>query len=198
MSLSTDFGRPGDKVGVTVRTGYHGVKAYAGGKQFGTVKFSTEGKSTPDVTPQPVKPQPPEPRPQPLKPGEHRKPKGSVNTGEAPAARAVPKAPRSPRVPRAVFFDLGKLRKDDEVDVHRADGTTAVFAVDAIGTYEKDAFPTDKVYGDTRGRAELRPITCGGNLTPDRHWDANVVVFAHLTGEAQFRTRYLQGSGGNS
>ncbi|MFC9297430.1 hypothetical protein ACFTWH_16415 [Streptomyces sp. NPDC057011] len=116
VSLSTDFGRPGDKVVVTiktgageknafvksdafggqvnlkgdgkgtwtgtatvakdVKTGYYGVQAYAGGKQFDTVKFSTEGKGNPDVKPQP--------KPQPLKPSEHKKPKGSVNTGEAP------------------------------------------------------------------------------------------------------------------
>ncbi|MFD7258566.1 hypothetical protein [Streptomyces sp. NPDC059874] len=119
VSLSTDFGRPGDKVVVTIRTGaaeknafvksdaftggqvnlkddghgtwtgtavvakdvktgYYGVEAYAGGKKFDTVKFSTEGKSTPDVKPQP------QPKPQPLKPSEHKTPKGSVNTGEAP------------------------------------------------------------------------------------------------------------------
>ncbi|MFJ8012664.1 hypothetical protein [Streptomyces sp. NPDC096339] len=116
LSLSTDSGRPGDKVVVTIRTGeknayvksdaftggrvdlksdghgtwtgtavvakdvktgYYGVEAYAGGKKFDTVKFSTEGGSTPDVKPQP--------KPRPLKPSEHRTPKGSVNTGEAPA-----------------------------------------------------------------------------------------------------------------
>ncbi|MCX5586140.1 hypothetical protein OHA91_21270 [Streptomyces erythrochromogenes] len=57
-------------------------------------------------------------------------------------------------------------------------------AVDAIDTFKKDAFPTDKVYGDTRGRPELWLITCGGNLAQDRHWGSDVVVFAHLTGEA--------------
>lgn len=116
VSLSTDFGHPGDKVVVTIKTGeknafvkslaftggqvnlksdghgtwtgtavvakdvksgYYGVQAYAGGKQFDTVKFSTEATSNPDVKPQP--------KPQPLKPSEHKKPKGSVNTGEAPA-----------------------------------------------------------------------------------------------------------------
>lgn len=89
----------------------------------------------------------------------------------------------TPQAPKAVFFDLKKLKKDEEIEVHRADGTTAVFAVDEVDTFKKDAFPTDKVYGDTHGKAELRLITCGGNLTKDRHWDANVVVFAHLTGK---------------
>ncbi|MFC9813713.1 class F sortase [Streptomyces virginiae] len=103
--------------------------------------------------------------------------------GEAGAAAIVGHLD-TPQAPRAVFFRLGELRKDARIEVHREDGTTAVFAVDGIDTYKKDAFPTDKVYGDTHGRAELRLITCGGNLTKDRHWDADVVVFAHLTGKA--------------
>ncbi|MEV6956241.1 hypothetical protein [Streptomyces sp. NPDC051183] len=109
VNLSTDHGRPGDKVVVTiktseknafvksdafggqvnlksdgkgtftgtaivskdVKTGYYGVQAFAGGKQFDTVKFSTEATGTkPDVKP--------------LKPSEHKTPKGSVNTGQAP------------------------------------------------------------------------------------------------------------------
>lgn len=90
----------------------------------------------------------------------------------------------TPQAPRAVFFNLKELKKDQQVRIHRQDGSTAVFAVDDVETYKKDAFPTDKVYGDTHGAAALRLITCGGNLTEDRHWDANVVVFAHLTGKA--------------
>lgn len=101
-----------------------------------------------------------------------------------PGAAAIVGHMDTPKAPEAVFFNLKALKKDQQVEVHRADGTTAVFAVDEVDTFKKDAFPTDKVYGDTRGKAELRLITCGGNLTPDRHWDANVVVFAHLTGKA--------------
>ncbi len=90
----------------------------------------------------------------------------------------------TPQVPEAVFYNLKKLKKDAKIEVHRDDGSTAVFAVDQIDTFKKDRFPTDKVYGDSHGKAELRLITCGGNLTKDRHWDANVVVFAHLVGKA--------------
>ncbi|MFJ9937533.1 class F sortase [Streptomyces virginiae] len=103
--------------------------------------------------------------------------------GEAGAAAIVGHMD-TPQAPRAVFFRLGELRKDARIEVHREDGTTAVFAVDGTDTYKKDAFPTDKVYGDTHGRPELRLITCGGTLTKDRHWDSDVVVFAHLTGKA--------------
>lgn len=103
--------------------------------------------------------------------------------GEAGAAAVVGHMD-TPQTPEAVFYHLKELKKDQKIEIHRTDGTTAVFAVDAVDTFKKDAFPTDKVYGDTHGKAELRLITCGGDLTADRHWDANVVVFAHLTGKA--------------
>ncbi|MEV7586142.1 class F sortase [Streptomyces erythrochromogenes] len=103
--------------------------------------------------------------------------------GEAGAAAIVGHLD-TPRAPRAVFFRLKELTKDARIEVHREDGTTAVFTVDAIDTFKKDAFPTDKVYGDTHGRPELRLITCGGTLTQERHWDSDVVVFAHLAGKA--------------
>lgn len=85
--------------------------------------------------------------------------------------------------PKAVFYNLKELKKNAEIDIRREDGTTAVFKVDEVDTYKKDQFPTDKVYNKT-DKAELRLITCGGDLTKDRHWDSNVVVFAHLTGKA--------------
>ncbi|MFE5772788.1 class F sortase [Streptomyces sp. NPDC056485] len=109
--------------------------------------------------------------------------KDGPTPGEAGAAAIVGHMD-TPQAPKAVFFNLKTLKKDEKIEVHRTDGTTAVFAVDAVDTYKKDAFPTDKVYGDTHGSAQLRLITCGGDLTADRHWDSNVVVFAHLTGRA--------------
>ncbi|WP_327132554.1 class F sortase [Streptomyces sp. NBC_01343] len=107
--------------------------------------------------------------------------KDGPTPGEAGAAAIVGHMD-TPQAPKAVFFNLKTLKKGEKIQVHRADGTTAVFAVDEVGTYKKDDFPTGKVYGDTHGAARLRLITCGGNLTTDRHWDSNVVVFAHLTG----------------
>ncbi|MFF4103339.1 class F sortase [Streptomyces sp. NPDC001903] len=109
--------------------------------------------------------------------------KDGPTPGEAGAAAIVGHMD-TPQAPKAVFFNLKTLKKGEKIQVHRADGTTAVFAVDEVDTYKKDRFPTDKVYGDTHGAARLRLITCGGSLTPDRHWDSNVVVFAHLTGRA--------------
>ncbi|MDN0194360.1 class F sortase [Streptomyces sp. S.PNR 29] len=81
----------------------------------------------------------------------------------------------------AVFYDLGALKKGSTVEVHRRDGTVAVFTVDAVEAYTAEDFPDEKVYGAAR-RPELRVITCGGDYSRSTGYQGNVVVFAHLTG----------------
>jgi hypothetical protein len=80
----------------------------------------------------------------------------------------------------SVFFRLGALKPHAEVRVTRADGTTAIFGIDAVRRYAKGGFPTGLVYGNT-STAALRLITCGGTF--DRrtgHYEDNIVVFATL------------------
>lgn len=79
-----------------------------------------------------------------------------------------------------VFYMLGVLAKGDTIEIDRADQRTAVFTVDALEIYEKDRFPSDKVYGSSE-RAELRVITCGGGYARDSGYQGNVVVYATLT-----------------
>ncbi|MDN5751557.1 MAG: class F sortase [Pseudonocardia sp.] len=80
----------------------------------------------------------------------------------------------------AVFFRLGELRPGAEVLVERADGRTAVFAVDRAARYPKDEFPTREVYGPT-DHAALRLITCGGDFdAASGHYRDNIVAFARL------------------
>ena len=80
----------------------------------------------------------------------------------------------------AVFFKLGELGRSDTVEVARRDGRTAVFAVERIGRYAKDAFPTDQVYDGAKYPA-LRLITCGGDYDAVHHrYLDNVVVWARL------------------
>ncbi|MET9929172.1 MULTISPECIES: class F sortase [unclassified Streptomyces] len=82
----------------------------------------------------------------------------------------------------AVFFKLTELEPGDRIDVRRADGTTAVFAVDRTATYPKDDFPTVEVYRNL-DHAGLRLITCGGDFSEkDSRYADNVVVYASLTG----------------
>jgi len=80
----------------------------------------------------------------------------------------------------AAFFDLGALRPGQRVHVHRLDGQTAIFAITRIAQYDKDEFPTDRVYGPS-DRAELRLITCGGRYDADTDtYDSNVVAYGTL------------------
>lgn len=82
----------------------------------------------------------------------------------------------------SVFFELAKLRPGNRIQVTRADGIVAVFTVDALRDYSKDAFPTSTVYGakDLR-RPALRLITCSDFDTALGTHTGNTVVFAHLT-----------------
>jgi hypothetical protein len=103
---------------------------------------------------------------------------GSVSPGERGSAIIVGHVDN--RAGPAVFFSLGALRKDAQIDVLRADGRTAVFDVYGIETFMKQGFPADRVYGST-DRPELRVITCGGTYSKSTGYDGNVVVFARLT-----------------
>lgn len=80
----------------------------------------------------------------------------------------------------SVFFNLGELRAGDIVTIDRANGSTAVFAVDEVHSYAKDDFPTQVVYGDI-DHAGLRILTCGGAFDDSAgHYLNNIVVFASL------------------
>ncbi len=77
-----------------------------------------------------------------------------------------------------VFWRLRDLRPGDAIDVPRIDGTVAHFAVDSVERFDKDAFPTARVYGPTPGPS-LRLVTCGGAFDrAARSYVDNVVVFA--------------------
>jgi hypothetical protein len=84
-----------------------------------------------------------------------------------------------------VFFRLRDLEPGDEVAVDRADGSTATFVVFGVEQYPKDAFPTERVYGDI-DHAGLRLITCGGSFDrAARSYRDNVVVYAGLVGSSR-------------
>jgi sortase (surface protein transpeptidase) len=82
----------------------------------------------------------------------------------------------------AVFYKLGKLQRGAHVSVKRADGTTAVFAVESMHTFGKNKFPTKKVYRYT-DHPELVMITCGGTYHASKHYyDDDLIVRAKLIG----------------
>jgi len=83
-----------------------------------------------------------------------------------------------------VFYHLAELQPGDTVDVARADGTVARFAVDEVRQVAKRDFPTLEVYGNL-DHAGLRLITCGGEFDPAAgSYESNIIVFASLTGTA--------------
>ncbi|WP_405639947.1 class F sortase [Streptomyces sp. NBC_00019] len=80
----------------------------------------------------------------------------------------------------AVFADLGELEKGDVFHVRRADGRKASFVVDSVETFDKENFPSRRVYADT-AQAQVRLITCAGDYDRTvRDYTDNLVVFAHL------------------
>jgi hypothetical protein len=104
-------------------------------------------------------------------------------TPGSPGAAVIYGHVDSAAVGPAVFYDLGRLRTGNLVDVTLADRRTAVFRVYGAGLYLKTDFPTLGVYGYTRWPT-LRLITCGGEF--DRRtgqYLGNVVVFAEYVGQ---------------
>jgi hypothetical protein len=80
----------------------------------------------------------------------------------------------------SVFHDLGGLRPGQRAEVHRADGTVAIFEVNSIEHFGKADLPIERVYGDY-SRPSLRLVTCGGTwLGHERGYSDNVIVFASL------------------
>ncbi|MFF0475783.1 class F sortase [Streptomyces sp. NPDC004284] len=106
--------------------------------------------------------------------------------GPAPGERgtAVVVGHRDTRTGPAIFLNLDSLSAGNTVRIARADGKVAVFTVDRVRTYAKSDFPDKEVYGAT-GRPELRLLTCGGAFDRGKGYEANIVVFAHLTEIAQ-------------
>jgi sortase family protein len=64
-----------------------------------------------------------------------------------------------------VFRRLRDLHAGDPIDVPRSDGTVAHFVVDSVESFDKDAFPTQHVYGPTPGPS-LRLVTCSRRAAP--------------------------------
>ncbi|WFE29043.1 class F sortase [Solwaraspora sp. WMMD791] len=80
----------------------------------------------------------------------------------------------------SVFHGLADIAPGATVEVTRRDRTVAIFEVNSVAHYAKDALPIEQVYGDYT-RPGLRLITCGGEWRGDGIGYAdNIVVFASL------------------
>ncbi|WP_431788998.1 class F sortase [Streptomyces sp. G9] len=83
------------------------------------------------------------------------------------------------RFGRAVFHDLKNIREGAEVLVRDGAGKTLRFTVTGKEAVSKKAFPTEKVYGPTKG-STLRLITCDGEFDAEGHPVDNLIVYGAL------------------
>jgi hypothetical protein len=114
-------------------------------------------------------------------PDESNAPAGWYRLGASPGevgAAVIVGHLDSPQAP-AVFFNVGAMRPGDHLSVTRADGITANFTVTEVGSYPRDQFPTEAVYGPSPIPV-LRLVTCGGPFQRGVGYDGNVVVFADM------------------
>jgi sortase (surface protein transpeptidase) len=82
----------------------------------------------------------------------------------------------------AVFYRLREMRRGDEIEVTRKDGSIVTFVVDRLERHAKTRFPTDDVYLPTL-EPTLRLVTCDGTFDRSTgHYRDNLVVFANLRG----------------
>jgi sortase (surface protein transpeptidase) len=88
---------------------------------------------------------------------------------------------RDSRTGPAVFYRVGDLVSGDEIVVDDMNGRTATFIVTRTEQVDREAFPTDRVYGKTES-PELRILSCGpGSYDEEtREYEENVIVYARL------------------
>jgi hypothetical protein len=79
-----------------------------------------------------------------------------------------------------IFYRIGSLQPGDTVSVTRADGRIVTFVITGVRQYDKSAFPTLDVYGNT-SVPTIRLVTCGGAFdSATHHYRANIVAFGEL------------------
>ncbi|MEU8677931.1 class F sortase [Streptomyces sp. NPDC048560] len=83
------------------------------------------------------------------------------------------------RFGKAVFHDLRSVAEGAEIVVSDGAGGESRFTVTGRETVDKDAFPTEKVYGAT-GERVLRLVTCDGAFDAEGHPVDNLIVYATL------------------
>jgi sortase (surface protein transpeptidase) len=80
----------------------------------------------------------------------------------------------------AIFYSLGQVKVDDEIEVIREDGTIAKFKVTSLERHSQSDFPTMDVYGPV-DKAVLRLVTCSGQFDRgSQRYSHNLIVFAEL------------------
>ncbi len=80
----------------------------------------------------------------------------------------------------AVFYQLSGITPGTKVQISLENGSRAAFAVTDVEVFDKNSFPSSRVY-QSRGRPGLFLVTCGGTFdTETKQYSSNVVVSARL------------------
>lgn len=80
----------------------------------------------------------------------------------------------------AIFYNLGDLIVGDEISLESDDGSIQIYKVVDKKLYPYDEFPTQFVFGPSKGKM-LNLITCGGVWDPTaRNYSNRLVVFTEL------------------
>jgi LPXTG-site transpeptidase (sortase) family protein len=80
----------------------------------------------------------------------------------------------------AVFWDIKKLKKGDQIIVTDEDGQEKAFAVTGIEQYPYDAFPIKEVFGES-STSMLNLITCQGEWDEKaKNYSDRMVVYSQL------------------
>jgi len=83
-------------------------------------------------------------------------------------------------VKEAVFYNLGKLKTGDTVEVAYTSGKTVTFKVVNVKTYDLNA-PTADIFSSDTSTARLNLITCAGSWDKTQQsYNERVVVFTEL------------------
>lgn len=80
----------------------------------------------------------------------------------------------------AVFYDIGQLKKGDEVVVTSEDGEKLIFIVERLEVYPFDDSPLREIFGFSNG-SHLNLITCTGEFNKDGDfYEDRLVVYTTL------------------
>ncbi|MDN7247014.1 class F sortase [Planococcus shenhongbingii] len=80
----------------------------------------------------------------------------------------------------AIFYNLNKLEKGDQIHVADADGNQLTFVVTKKKIYMPDEAPLMKIFGDHK-KAKLNLITCTGSFNRKiGHYEERLVVYTEL------------------
>ncbi|OGH12060.1 MAG: hypothetical protein A2857_03535 [Candidatus Levybacteria bacterium RIFCSPHIGHO2_01_FULL_36_15] len=80
----------------------------------------------------------------------------------------------------SVFYNLSKLKKDDQIEVYDKRGKKYVFVVTRNTSYPLEQFPSSEIFGPST-KAKLNLITCAGEWDKKfKQYSNRLVIYSQL------------------